>query len=278
MSRFIPLFAMLLVCSCGPARLTWKVQVPDLQENPVTKSRYAIKSFVVSYPDEKLQVDVLQNSASECSCDLRSEPSRKWVDALYEAYPNVFCVTGIPISVTAEWTRREADDRGGVRKFIWSVGWITLVPVIPVEWIENAKWTLTVSVGEVVEAPVCVWEYDERRRSVLPIGYLCFFADGNEEPFQTTERFFPHLDDDLRMQMKALGAGIAAELIAMEREGRVAGEMGADAGRIKSRTFSQSDVRMRILEEERLKNLDSLLKSGVITEDEYRKEIEGVVK
>lgn len=273
MSKYTISLFVLLLCGCGPARLTWRVQRSDLQETPVAQSRYAIKSMVVSFPDRGQKIDALQNDAIACIGASRIWASRDWVEMIYEAYPNVFSASGMPISVTLEQVRSEEDERSGLQKFLWSIGWVTLVPLIPVEWIENSKWTLSVSVGEVEGSNILVKEYDERRRSVLPIGYLCFFADDEDERFRTLEVVLPHREEDLRMQMKAFGAGIAAELISMEKEGRIKdGGRGANSI-VLPRTPAEQEIRARILAEERKKNLELLLKAGVITEEERRKEI-----
>ena len=82
-----------------------------------------------------------------------------------------------------------------------------------------------------------------------------------------------HLGSITKLQMEALGAGIAAELIAMEQDGRIKVGGKGEAAAVESQLAEKQDERARILAEERRKNLDSLLKSGVITEAEYQKEI-----
>ena len=273
--------AMLLLSGCGARRYTWVYDRKDLQQSPKTQQKYSIQSFVVTpFAGQK-------NDATAQTVKLdrlhKTIVSREWVDFIYEPYPDVFDPSGIPLSLTAEETYSTEPltgfERSAARKFIGSIGFITLLPLLPAEVVTTCKWRMTVGLVGQETAEVELGQVDENTFSMTPLGLLCSYSNNSEGDYQVAVGQQDEKGEVLRAQMEALGAGIAAELIAMEKDGRIkVGGKGASAAdesqlAVEPQLTEKQDERSRILAEERRKNLDSLLKSGVITEEEYKKEL-----
>ena len=266
---------MLLLCGCGARRYTWVYDRKDLLLRPKTQQKYSIQSFVVS-PFAGQKNDAVSQTEKPSRL-YKTVVSREWVDFIYERYPDVFDPSGIPLSLTAEETYSPETipgfERAAARKFFGSIGFITLLPLLPAETVLTCKWSMTVGLVGQESAEVELGQVGENTLSLTPLGLLCSYSNNGKGDYQVSVGQQDEKGEVLRVQMEALGAGIAAELIAMEKDGRIkVGRNGAFA-EVEPRSTGKQDERSRILVEERKKNLGSLLKSGIIDEAEYDAEM-----
>lgn len=265
--------AAILLSGCGSMRYTWIVNRGDSRTALAARQRYSIRKFLVSCC-KNCQHDAMSGYAKEGRANA-DVPSREWVDLLYELYPNVFSSDGVPISISAEekYDEGRLDDRSMARRVMGKIGFVTLVPIIPAEMCLYYNWKIAILVGNCGAVDVAVDMKEETIASASPLGLLCSYDNQANEEFQIVMDCQCACGPVLRKQIEAWGAGIAAELIAMEMDGRIrVGEKIAPAV-VKPQADEKQDERSRFLAEERKKNLDSLLKSGVITEEEYKKEL-----
>ena len=272
----------LALCGCGPERYTWVCGEREVRNSSRTQQKYSIRSFRIAFSGEERKKDAVRAAAAKTdgafNC-MRHTVSHDWVDKLYDRYPEVFDEAGVPVDLVAEYTAYVSDrlpefDRSAFRTFCGSLGMFTL-GVVPFETGPLVSaWRVGVSLGGEVKPDMTLHEVSEKIFSLSPLGFFCFYCENGKGDFQIAKWDGTTADTDVfDKQMEAIGAGIAAELIAMEKDGRIkVGEKIAPAV-VKPQTDGNQDERTRILADERKKNLDSLLKSGVITEEEYKKEI-----
>ena len=264
--------AAILLSGCGSMRYTWIVNRGDSRTALTARQRYSIRKFLVSCCRD-CQHDAMSGYAKggQANADV---PSREWVDLLYELYPNVFSSDGVPISISAEekYDEGRLDDRSMTRRVVGKIGFVTLVPIIPAEMCLYYNWKIAISVGNCGAVDVAVDMKEEKIASASPLGLLCSYDNQANEEFQIVMDCQCACGPVLRKQIEAWGAGIAAELIAMENDGRIKVGAGVSSP-LENASDDDPAMRARILSREHKKNLDSLLKSAVITEEESKKEL-----
>lgn len=263
---------LMAVCGCSHNRIQWKYQDADLQKNPVTKQRYSIKAMRYSPCGQNAHEAVFGSNLAQESF------LKNWVDHLYELYPGVFAADGVPVVIHLGWMKEDAPPKGyertGFDKFMYFLGAITL-SVIPLNDVNYYRWEMSVETdaGRRLGSRN-VDKVHEELFSLFPLGLFCYFSKSDYGDYQLSYSIYDnHLGSITKLQMEALGAGIAAELIAMEKDERIKVGGKGEAAVADLQLAEKQYERSRILAEERKKNLDSLLKSGVITEEEYKREI-----
>lgn len=284
MNRIIIAWCVLnaLFCGCGPERYTWVYGERDVLNSPRTQQKYSIRSFRINCCDKERKKDAVRAAAAKTGGAfnrMRHTVSHDWVDKLYDKYPEVFDETGVPVDLVAEYTFCVSDslpefDRSAFRFFCGSLGMFT-IGIVPFEGDPiMSAWKLGVSQDGSEQTDLRLHEVSEKIFSLSPLGFFCFYCENGKGDFQIAKWDGTTADTDIfNKQMEALGAGLAWRLAQMEKDGRIKVGGKAASAVIEPQLAGKQDERTRILAEERRKNLDSLLKSGVITEEEYKKEI-----
>lgn len=243
------------LAGCGATRCVWTYDHGDPPQELTTRQSYAIESFLVT-PHVGDRGDAVSAPAAENGFISRYVVSKEWLDCLYETYPNVFSRTGTPVRITAVCGKPSDGDeqlkRSKFRYVLGKIGVITILPIFPIETVAVYDWKIELAQKDVSIGSCAVRETQESLVSCSPLGLLCSYGTTTSGDFQFVGGMYENGKvQSLHQQIRALGAGVIVQLARLEQ---------------KSQT---EDSRVS----ERKKNLDSLLKSGVITEEEYRKEL-----
>ena len=286
MMRVVWVLAIAVTISgCGHTRIQWKYQDSDCRKKPQTSQKYSIKRLRWGADHEYV-----------CANSPCKEPYLKQkVDYLYEFYPDVFSSNGVPICLAVDGKSSDAPPKGyartGFDKFMYFMGCITL-SVIPVNDVNYFNWEMVIESdarSQLGKRKVdCV---SEQIWSFFPLGIFCFYSEGDYGDFRLTHGNIDsngtHWFDEDRLRMEALGAGVAAELAAMEKDGRIKIGAKVEGDDVLSQPVASEEERARTLEiakktvVARRKELEDLKKAGIIDEAEFAaemKKLEGAGK
>lgn len=261
MKRFGQIFFVALVCGCQTYRYTY---TPDITTGIKTGNKYRIQSAKVMIArqgrggQEWTEADGLAASAWGFSPE-----DVKWVQSLN---PDVYAENGIPLDVTVKVDCDKLDNGNPLLILPYSLLGIATIGIVPFACHGDHSYTIDVSVNSSPERCGSFEMKEEVRicNSTSGINLLFPYAPRQDERFSRCgSRNMMSMNSDAALAQKeckfqAYSYAIAATLAKMESEGLIAVD-----------GVSKLDPVAR----ERRKNLDSLLKAGVITEEEYKKEM-----
>ena len=267
---------LLLAAGCGSLRKTWVCNDVEIGAEPCTKQKYAIKSLSVSFGG-KCSKDAVTADAAHDGCQSQHVVSKEWVDCLYELYPKVFDREGAPVVLTAVQSNLPEGVPGfgksRARSFLGKIGFLTLIPVIPVETDSAFRWRITLMDDNGLPLETSVDQVSEELGACSPLGLFCFYDPDGKGHVQGVSGIINRNGSEiLRKQMEALGLSIASGLVKLESTGRIQPAQNKSADETPPPQAKADDVVRHLLETKR-KELEDLKKAGIIDEAEYAAEV-----
>ena len=261
MKRFGLIFFVALACGCQTYRYTY---TPDITTGIKTENRYRIQSVKVmtvrlgSGGQEWTEADEFATSIWGFSPE-----DIKWMHSLN---PDVYAENGIPLELKVK-VDYDKLDQGSFLMLPYALLCLATLEIIP--FASHGDYDITIDVSTVASpdrsGSFTMKEEIRICNSLSGLNLPFPYAPRKDERFSRCgSRNMMSTNSDAALAQKeckfqAYSYAIAATLAKMESEGLIAVDGVSKLGPVAR---------------ERKKNLDSLLKAGVITEEEYRKELE----
>ena len=260
MKRFGQIFFVALVCGCQTYRYTY---TPDITTGIKTGNKYRIQSVKVMTRNNFDGLGWVEADGIAASTWGFSAEDIKWLHSLN---PDVYSEDGVPVTVRVKVDYDRISFGNPLLMLPYSLISMATLTIIPYAHHGDNGYTIEVASATKPDRSSSFEMHEEAKicNALSGLNLLFPYAPRDDERFSrcgSRTMMSTNSDADLarrECKFQAYSYAIAATLAKMESDGLIAVD-----------GVSKLDPVVR----ERRKNLDSLLKSGVITEEEYKKEI-----
>ena len=271
-------FAFGLICAVlmSGCHVTYRYSYePSTTREDKTQGKYHLRNCRVVLNGKELPEDQMskaQCKCGHCSCELWGF-TRESLDRIQSARPEVFADIGTPVDIVV-CVDLENQDSSLVSLSGW--GALFTLGIIPCWTRIDRQDRIRLLVGESrVESEFMMSE--ECSRSSSSSGLNRLFPYGHRTDVRFTREGAGSSRDSINAKrdckIEAYASAIAATLAQMEKEGKLSGVMQRQASQEKAEPKAREPAASgRALE------LRQLYEAGVISEAEYRREVERMVK